>query len=46
MVYQIPAEIVNLLLDWYDANARLLPWRDDPTPYRVWSVKLCCSKRV
>lgn len=36
MVYQIPAEIVNLLLDWYDANARLLPWRDDPTPYRVW----------
>ncbi len=36
MAYQIPAEIVHLLLDWYDVNARLLPWRDDPTPYRVW----------
>lgn len=24
------------LLTWYDANARLLPWRSFPTPYRVW----------
>lgn len=24
------------LLDWYDANARILPWREDVTPYRVW----------
>ncbi|NTV79718.1 MAG: A/G-specific adenine glycosylase [Clostridiales bacterium] len=24
------------LLDWYDSNARVLPWREDPTPYRVW----------
>jgi A/G-specific adenine glycosylase len=24
------------LLLWYDAHARLLPWRNDPTPYRVW----------
>ena len=24
------------LLQWYDAHARTLPWRDDPTPYRVW----------
>lgn len=29
-------EIVNPLLDWYAANARVLPWRDEPTPYRVW----------
>lgn len=28
-------EIVQPLLDWYAANARVLPWRDDPTPYRV-----------
>lgn len=21
---------------WYAANARILPWRDIPTPYRVW----------
>ena len=29
------------LLDWYDANARVLPWRappgsPPPDPYRVW----------
>lgn len=21
---------------WFDGNARILPWRDNPTPYRVW----------
>lgn len=29
-------EIVPALLNWYDHNARILPWRSDPTPYRVW----------
>lgn len=24
------------LLKWYDQNARVLPWREDPLPYRVW----------
>ena len=24
------------LLNWYDYNARTLPWRSDPTPYHVW----------
>ena len=24
------------LLDWYGRNARVLPWRSDPTPYHVW----------
>lgn len=24
------------LLAWYDLNARNLPWRDQPSPYRVW----------
>jgi A/G-specific adenine glycosylase len=28
--------IVEPLLQWYGKNARKLPWRDDPTPYRVW----------
>lgn len=28
--------IQQRLLDWYDVNARILPWRDDPSPYRVW----------
>ncbi|NLB70734.1 MAG: A/G-specific adenine glycosylase [Chloroflexi bacterium] len=26
----------NRLLDWYDKNARVLPWRSDPSPYKVW----------
>ena len=28
--------IAPLLLDWYDGHARILPWRENPTPYRVW----------
>lgn len=24
------------LLDWYRQNARILPWREEPAPYRVW----------
>ncbi len=24
------------LLKWYDTNRRVLPWREEPTPYRVW----------
>ncbi|MEW4447543.1 A/G-specific adenine glycosylase [Qipengyuania sp. JC766] len=35
------ASIADILLDWYDANARDLPWRARPgaaptDPYRVW----------
>ncbi len=29
-------KIVEPLLWWYDANARILPWRETPTAYRVW----------
>ena len=29
-------KIVQPLLTWYDANARILPWREHPEPYRVW----------
>lgn len=28
--------IVRPLLVWYDANRRLLPWRERPDAYRVW----------
>lgn len=28
--------IVEPLLRWYDGNRRILPWREEPTPYRVW----------
>ena len=28
--------IVQPLLTWYQENKRSLPWREDPTPYRVW----------
>ena len=24
------------ILDWYHANKRYMPWREDPTPYHVW----------
>lgn len=30
------AAMTGPLLAWYDANKRVLPWREDPRPYRVW----------
>lgn len=29
-------KIVSPLLKWFEGNARVLPWREEPTPYRVW----------
>jgi len=29
-------EIAKPLLAWYDVNARILPWRENVNPYRVW----------
>ena len=28
--------LVEPLLGWYDKSHRVLPWREEPTPYRVW----------
>ncbi|GHU64042.1 A/G-specific adenine glycosylase [Clostridia bacterium] len=28
--------IMDLLGAWYEKHARLLPWRENPSPYRVW----------
>lgn len=30
------AAIPKPLLEWYDKNRRILPWREEPAPYRVW----------
>ena len=32
MIDTIPTPLVN----WYHQHARILPWRSDPTPYKVW----------
>lgn len=29
-------QIAEPLLQWFDENKRILPWRQDPTPYHVW----------
>lgn len=29
-------ELIAPLLSWYDSSHRILPWRENPTPYRVW----------
>ncbi|WP_303862348.1 A/G-specific adenine glycosylase [Alkalibaculum bacchi] len=29
-------EFQNKLLDWYDENRRILPWREEPSAYKVW----------
>ena len=30
------SEIVPYLLYWYDRNARILRWREEPKPYYIW----------
>lgn len=44
-VFPLPDPLSSLLLDWYDRNARVMPWRIGPAdrarghrpdPYRVW----------
>jgi len=30
------SEIAAPLLSWFKGKARVLPWREQPTPYRVW----------
>lgn len=32
--YLLP--IAEPLVSWYESHARILPWREDPTPYQVW----------
>ena len=29
-------EIAEPLLRWFHSEKRALPWREEPTPYRVW----------
>lgn len=36
MQFQNGSIIQSKLLGWYYQSARVLPWRDKPTPYRVW----------
>ena len=33
------------LLLWYRDNARVLPWRSDPTPYGVWVSEIMLPHR-
>lgn len=33
---ELLSEVPKSLLKWYDTNKRILPWRADPLPYRVW----------
>lgn len=30
------SETVEYILDWYDLNKRILPWRDQKNPYYTW----------
>ena len=37
MLSEIQLEKINEpLLSWFETHKRVLPWRENPTPYRVW----------
>ena len=33
---QLPTALPGQLLQWYDQNRRILPWRENASPYRTW----------
>ena len=33
-------DAVSLIPEWYSAGRRLLPWRQDPTPYHTWIAEI------
>ena len=33
---EIEQDIVTPLLLWYESHKRVLPWREDKNPYRIW----------
>ena len=35
-IFRLAAAVPEPLVGWYRQNARDLPWRREPTPYRVW----------
>jgi A/G-specific adenine glycosylase len=36
-----PVEFARRVLDWFDAHGRKqLPWKENPTPYRVWTSEI------
>lgn len=36
LVYEKEETVTESLLYWYRDHRRILPWREDPTPYHVW----------
>ncbi len=36
MTKQAHNNLTNALITWYRKERRILPWREDPTPYHVW----------
>ena len=37
---ELSSEAVSLLLDWFQQNKRVLPWREKRNPYRVWVAEI------
>ncbi len=35
-IRQIPRDLPDLIIPWYQKNKRDLPWRINPSPYHVW----------
>ncbi len=38
------SQFVRTLVDWYAHSARAMPWRADPTPYKVLLSELMCQQ--
>lgn len=38
------SKTVDFLLDWYELNARILPWRENQNPYYIWISEIMCQQ--
>ncbi|WP_404305351.1 A/G-specific adenine glycosylase [Neorhodopirellula lusitana] len=41
---RVRSRLRKQLLDWFTESARDLPWRRDPTPYKVWVSEIMCQQ--
>lgn len=40
------SDLLNALSDWFGVSARVLPWRSEPSPYRVWISEIMLQQTV
>ena len=46
MEEQILKQLAQPLLAWYDIHRRILPWREEVSPYRTWVSEIMLQQTL